>query len=516
VDLLVQVPGVAQGRFPDGGTNLLNFPWSPSPGAGNYLPLEDMVISEVLTHTDPPLEDAIELQNLGYEAVDVSGWYLSDDWRKLEKYRLPVGSVIPARGYRVWYQYQFDPSPGGPESLLLRSAHGGEVILSASDGAGHLTGYRTFVQYGAALNGVAFGRYATSLGVDFVALSRRTFGVDTPGSVAEFRSGRGLANAYPSVDPLVINEIMYHPVSGFGTNLVEHADEEYLELANLTSSPVELYDRQHGTNRWKLAGGVEFEFPAGMAVPANGQLLVVGFDPVGQLATWRAFCLKYHLSTNVAVCGPYKGRLANEGESLSLWRPDAPQVAPAADAGYVPYVLVERVVYSSQMPWPAGADGTGQSLQRRMASEYGNEPRNWRAGRPLPTLAGSATGDFDGDGLPDDWELAFGLNPDSPEGEDGAEGDPDGDGLTNLEEFRAGTSPRAASVVITRVALEGPRLRLTFNGIARRVYLLQYRNTITGPWATLGTVQAPGTRELEVLAPVLPNTQARFYRLVMQ
>lgn len=50
--------------------------------------------------------------------------------------------------------------------------------------------------------------------------------------------------------------------------------------------------------------------------------------------------------------------------------------------------------------------------------------------------------DTDGDGLPPEWETAFGLDPTSADGDDGADGDPDGDGLTNAEEFAAGTHPR--------------------------------------------------------------------------
>ncbi|MFP4500984.1 MAG: BACON domain-containing protein [Candidatus Hydrogenedentota bacterium] len=56
--------------------------------------------------------------------------------------------------------------------------------------------------------------------------------------------------------------------------------------------------------------------------------------------------------------------------------------------------------------------------------------------------AGSA--DEDGDGLPNDWELANGLDPLDPTGDNGADGDPDNDGLTNLEEFRMDTDPQAA------------------------------------------------------------------------
>ena len=47
--------------------------------------------------------------------------------------------------------------------------------------------------------------------------------------------------------------------------------------------------------------------------------------------------------------------------------------------------------------------------------------------------------DTDGDGMPDEWEKRFGLNPDSPLD---ASRDADDDGFTNLEEFKAGTDPK--------------------------------------------------------------------------
>jgi hypothetical protein len=52
-----------------------------------------------------------------------------------------------------------------------------------------------------------------------------------------------------------------------------------------------------------------------------------------------------------------------------------------------------------------------------------------------------AGADSDGDGLPDEYELARGLNPNNAVD---AQEDPDHDGLTNLQEFEQGTDPRNA------------------------------------------------------------------------
>ena len=47
-------------RLPDGTANIVSFPSTPTPAASNYLPVPNALINEVLSHTDPPLEDAIK------------------------------------------------------------------------------------------------------------------------------------------------------------------------------------------------------------------------------------------------------------------------------------------------------------------------------------------------------------------------------------------------------------------------------------------------------------------------
>src|SRR5205085_272153 len=117
------------------------------------------------------------------------------------------------------------------------------------------------------------------------------------------------------------------------------------------------------------------------------------FDPANT-AQATAFRSKYNVPAGVALYGPYSGKLDNGGEGVELVRPDAPQAPPHPDAGFVPYIRVDRVVYSDSIPWPSGADGspgtTGLiSLQRVVPTLYGNEPLNWVA---APATAGAANG----------------------------------------------------------------------------------------------------------------------------
>ena len=280
----------------------------------------------------------------------------------------------------MFYQYQFDPNPGVFPSFALDSAQGEGVYLSAADAGGHLTGYRVGVEFGAAENGVSLGRYTNSTGVEFVALSRRTFGVDNPATLAQFRTGTGLPNAYPQVGPVVINELMYQPVTVVGTELVEQPQEEFIELYNLSTNSVALFDPNYPANTWQLSGGIAFAFPAGTVLAAQSHLLVVGFDPVADPAARRrsGLGLGWRLPRWCSVRS--QGRLSNEGEGIGLYKPDAP--SPAPEAGFVPWILADRVNYGITAPWPAAAAGGGASLQRRVTAEFGNDPLNWKADPP--------------------------------------------------------------------------------------------------------------------------------------
>src|SRR4029453_18464173 len=89
----LQQTNVSQGLLPDGATTVVSFPQTPTPEASNYLPAS-IVINEALMNSAPSLGDAIELAKKSNLAVNVGGWWLSDDQSNLQKFQIPDGTMI--------------------------------------------------------------------------------------------------------------------------------------------------------------------------------------------------------------------------------------------------------------------------------------------------------------------------------------------------------------------------------------------------------------------------------------
>lgn len=150
---------------------------------------------------------------------------------------------------------------------------------------------------------------------------------------------------------------------------------------------------------------------------------------------------------------------------------------------------------------------TGGGIQYEIGSQVGS----------------TISGDSDGDGLPDLWEVQNGIDPFLTSGANGAGGDPDNDGLTNSQEYAFSSNPLAADNAIARITVTRPTASttaVTFASRAGRAYRVEYTNDLLQPWTQAGpniagtggnitwtddgtqTVTAPG---LEV---------QRFYRVV--
>jgi len=323
-----------------------------SPGADDPVSsIAPVLINEVLTHSDQPAGDMVELWNPTSAPVDIGGWFLTDDAGFPQKFRIPDGTALSGFGFQVFSEADFDATPGASNSFALSSL-GEQVLLFSGDANTNLTGYAHGLSFGAAATNVSFGRYVTSTGEEqFPPQSAQTFGG---------------TNSGPLVGPVVINEIMYHPEAGY---------DEFVELKNISSNAVPLFDPAQPTNTWKLSG-LGYQFPTNVSIPAGGYLLITPIDP-------QLFRAKYSVAAEAQIVGPYSGNLQDSGERLELKRPAAATL-DAQGQIVVPYITVDEVRYNDKAPWPTSADGEGPSLQRLDSTAYGNDPINWFASGITP------------------------------------------------------------------------------------------------------------------------------------
>ena len=119
--------------------------------------------------------------------------------------------------------------------------------------------------------------------------------------------------------------------------------------------------------------------------------------------------------------------------------------------------------------------------------------------------------DTDGDGLPDDWETAHGLNPANPAD---ASFDSDGDGMTNWQEYIAGTDPSDPQSYLKVDAASGTPTTLRFNAVSNRTYTVLYTDSLeSSSWSSLAEISARATNRAEIILDPAPRA-GRFYRLV--
>jgi hypothetical protein len=256
--------------------------------------------------------------------------------------------------------------------------------------------YVSGFDFGDASAGVPFGRHLISTGeAQVVPLVSLTI---------------GSPNAIPVAGPLVVTELMYHPAA---------FESEFIEIQNISGQPVALANAE--------VSGVGFIFdPSAPLLPPGGILVISEIDP-------SAFRTAYNVPPEVAIYGPYPGRLDNGGERVRVRLPEASSLPGEPDL----QIAVDTVIYSDDPPWPSSPDGDGNSLERTAPDGYGGEPLNWQASQS----SGGTPGVVDSD--PVDWRLQFFTEAELNDANlSGIFADADGDRLANALEYLLGSDLR--------------------------------------------------------------------------
>jgi len=127
------------------------------------------------------------------------------------------------------------------------------------------------------------------------------------------------------------------------------------------------------------------------------------------------------------------------------------------------------------------------------------------------------TGDSDGDGMPDLWEHetlgGIASNPTD---------DSDADGIPDLDEYREGTSPVDDTDFLRLVlrprgrdielSFEGRKLAQSFNGMTKRLYILE-SNTSLSPVGWTHLTELAGDDAVETFRYNADRDLTRFYRV---
>ncbi len=309
-----------------------------SPGAAEVLQtnaLRNVVINEVLAHTDPPLVDSIELYNHSNIGVFIGGCKLSDD-PATNKYTIP-GITIPARGFVSFTETQLGFGLDAVGETIYFKNPAGTQLLDA-------------LHFEAQENGVSLGRYPNGAN-DWYRLSTRTLGA---------------SNSAPLISTVGFNEIMYHPLAGGD-------DQQYVELYNRGTTNVTL-------GGWKLGGGISFTFPTNCVLATNSYL-VVGRN-VSSLLT------NYPQLNATNTYGNFSGKLSGSGERLTLTMPDT--IVSTNGSGAVTTnliaITVDEVSYETGGRWGRWSDGGGSSLElidarsnKRLASNWADSDETAKA-----------------------------------------------------------------------------------------------------------------------------------------
>jgi alpha-tubulin suppressor-like RCC1 family protein len=123
--------------------------------------------------------------------------------------------------------------------------------------------------------------------------------------------------------------------------------------------------------------------------------------------------------------------------------------------------------------------------------------------------------DSDGDGIPDDWELANGLNPFDPTD---AARDDDGDGISNLAEFHARTNPRDRNSFLRMATIGGSvgGIQVGWASEANRLFTVERSSNLRTGFTTIAQRVLSTSPETTWFDTTATNAGPYFYRVKVE
>ena len=382
--------GGSSGRLPDGETRVVSFLGeAASPDQPNARQVEGLRMEEVFTWPQEPFEMAVEVFNAQDRAFDLSGWSVGIASGSLDAYRLPANTVVPAKARHVLHQARWNPGADAP-TLPGSWGWADRLYLSERDAQGQLTGQRLSLAMQPTAPGQSWGRWIAEDGQEHLApMSEPTFGASTQGSLASFRNGKGAPNTGPWLGALGITEVMTparlsSQALGQG-NPVD--DLAYVELVNRSDQAVALSRAQDRNQGWRLTGGIRMTFEGDLSLAPGQALLLVSFDPREATARWQQFQRIWQLPAGALVVGPYRGRLADRGESVRLETLVLVVDPSQPDQQRLAWMTADAVEDTSGSSLP---DTSWGSLNRLALELPGEDRLQWIVAEPTPGWHGRA------------------------------------------------------------------------------------------------------------------------------